>query len=207
MRNSVLFSDVVIMGAGGFAKELACYALEQKTHTILEFFDETAKENQHVWDIAVDNNLLPDSHVLLGVGKIEIKEHFVDLAKEKECCFVEWFISDRAYIGKKNIIGVGAVICPGCVITTNVMICDFVTINLNCTIGHNTHIGRFCTIAPGVHISGDVTIGDCTYIGTGAVIREGVRIGAGATIGMGAVVLKDVPNNETWVGNPARKLR
>nr|WP_314444346.1 acyltransferase [uncultured Sphingomonas sp.] len=44
-------------------------------------------------------------------------------------------------------------------------------------------------------------------IGAGAVILPGVRIGAGAMIGAGAVVTRDVPAGETWVGNPARRLR
>lgn len=43
-------------------------------------------------------------------------------------------------------------------------------------------------------------------IGAGAILLPGVRIGAGALIGAGAVVTKDVPAGETWVGNPARAL-
>jgi acetyltransferase-like isoleucine patch superfamily enzyme len=43
-------------------------------------------------------------------------------------------------------------------------------------------------------------------IGAGAVILPGVTIGANAMIGAGAVVTKSVPDGETWVGNPARKL-
>jgi UDP-2-acetamido-3-amino-2,3-dideoxy-glucuronate N-acetyltransferase len=43
-------------------------------------------------------------------------------------------------------------------------------------------------------------------IGAGAIILPGVTIGAGAMIGAGAVVTKSVPDCETWVGNPARKL-
>ena len=40
----------------------------------------------------------------------------------------------------------------------------------------------------------------------GAMIGPGVTIGARAVIGMGAVVTKDVPDGETWVGNPARLI-
>lgn len=43
-------------------------------------------------------------------------------------------------------------------------------------------------------------------IGAGAVILPGLQIGAGAMIGAGAVVTRDVPAGETWVGNPAARL-
>jgi acetyltransferase-like isoleucine patch superfamily enzyme len=38
-------------------------------------------------------------------------------------------------------------------------------------------------------------------------VRQGHRIAVGATIGMGAVVVKDVPEHAVWVGNPASLLR
>lgn len=44
-------------------------------------------------------------------------------------------------------------------------------------------------------------------IGAGAVILPGLTIGENALVGAGAVVTKDVPAGETWVGNPARRVR
>lgn len=44
-------------------------------------------------------------------------------------------------------------------------------------------------------------------IGAGAVLLPGITIGEGAMIGAGAVVTKDVPAGETWIGNPARKMK
>lgn len=43
-------------------------------------------------------------------------------------------------------------------------------------------------------------------IGAGAVILPGLQIGRNAMIGAGAVVTRSVPDGETWVGNPARRL-
>ena len=44
-------------------------------------------------------------------------------------------------------------------------------------------------------------------IGGAAVILPGLTIGEGAMIGAGAVVTRNVPAGETWVGNPAHLKR
>ena len=43
-------------------------------------------------------------------------------------------------------------------------------------------------------------------IGAGAIILPGIVIGENAIIGAGAVVTKDVLDNTTVVGNPARPV-
>lgn len=73
-------------------------------------------------------------------------------------------------------------------------------------ISHNVVIGKSCVIIAQAGIGGSCIVGDRTYIGFGAHIKNKVKIGSGVTIGMGAVVLHDVPDGWTVVGNPARKL-
>lgn len=48
-------------------------------------------------------------------------------------------------------------------------------------------------------------VGQGASIGGMAVILPGIKIGQRAMIGAGAVVTRDVPAGETWVGNPARR--
>lgn len=43
-------------------------------------------------------------------------------------------------------------------------------------------------------------------IGAGAIILPGITIGNKSIIGAGSVVIHSVPDGETWVGNPARKI-
>ena len=50
------------------------------------------------------------------------------------------------------------------------------------------------------------TIGDNVIIGSGAQILGPIYIGDDSRIGANAVVVRDVPNNMTYVGVPARKL-
>jgi len=110
-----------------------------------------------------------------------------------------------------NKIGEGSIICAGGVVTSNATIGRFFHCNIQSYVAHDCDIGEFVTFAPRVACNGNVVIEDHAYIGTGAVIKQGtkkrpLRIGRGAIVGMGAVVTKDVPAEETWVGNPARRL-
>ena len=54
---------------------------------------------------------------------------------------------------------------------------------------------------------GKVHIGQGCYIGTNSAIRDNITIGENCLIGMGSIVLRDVPENNVVVGNPARFLR
>lgn len=45
------------------------------------------------------------------------------------------------------------------------------------------------------------------FVGAGCYILKGVTIGQHSVIGAGSVVTKDVPDNEIWGGNPAKKIR
>ena len=50
-------------------------------------------------------------------------------------------------------------------------------------------------------------IGDNVYIGVGAKVLGNIRIGNNVKIGANAVVIKDVPDNATVVGVPARVVK
>ncbi|MAE78102.1 MAG: bifunctional UDP-N-acetylglucosamine diphosphorylase/glucosamine-1-phosphate N-acetyltransferase GlmU [Planctomycetes bacterium] len=50
-------------------------------------------------------------------------------------------------------------------------------------------------------------IGDGVFIGSGAVLIAPMTVGDRASTGAGAIVTKDVPEGEVWIGVPARKLR
>jgi acetyltransferase-like isoleucine patch superfamily enzyme len=52
-----------------------------------------------------------------------------------------------------------------------------------------------------------VIIEDNVFIGTNCIIGKGVRIGQGSVIAAGSVVVKSIPANEIWGGNPARFIR
>ena len=92
------------------------------------------------------------------------------------------------------------------VFTTNIKIGNHVFVNLGATIGHDTIIEDGCVLNPGSNISGGVLIKAGTLIGTNATILQYNNIGAGVIVGAGAVVTKDVQDNTTVIGVPAKPI-
>lgn len=57
----------------------------------------------------------------------------------------------------------------------------------------------------GKHVkSSPITIGNNVFIGTGCIITKGVDIGENSIIAAGSVVIKPIPKNQIWGGNPAK---
>jgi serine O-acetyltransferase len=74
----------------------------------------------------------------------------------------------------------------------------------------NTIAGSNLTLLQGVtigeHNNGVPILGNNVAIATGAKVIGGITIGNNVTIGAGAVVIKDVPNDSTVVGIPAKPV-
>lgn len=107
-------------------------------------------------------------------------------------------------LGHHVEVGANSTIDRGALADTEIG--DYTKINNLCHIAHNNKIGRNVTITGCVNISGSNIIDDDVWIAPNASIRGWVHVNKGVTVGMGAVVVKDIPEGETWVGNPARKL-
>lgn len=74
-------------------------------------------------------------------------------------------------------------------------------------IAHDVEIGENTKVVSDVQIAGVVEIGENAHIAPSSTIKNGLKIGDNATVGLGAVVLDDVIEGETVVGNPAREIR
>lgn len=107
-------------------------------------------------------------------------------------------IGDYVDIGSNTTIDRGSL--------SDTTIGNYTKISSNCLIAHNNKIGSNVTITGCVMMSGSNIIDDNVWIAPNSSIRGWIHIGENATVGMGAVVVKDIPAGETWVGNPARKM-
>lgn len=108
------------------------------------------------------------------------------------------------YIGKNVEIGSNTSIDRGSL--SNTEIGEGTKIDNLVHVAHNVKIGKHCEIIAHAMLGGSVVIGDYTRIAPGAQIMNGLTIGKNVLVGLGAVVIKDIPDNTVVAGVPARKI-
>lgn len=74
-------------------------------------------------------------------------------------------------------------------------------------IAHNVDVGENTFVIASSMIAGSVKLGSNAWIAPCSCIKDGLTVGDNTTIGLGAVVIKDVPDNQIWTGFPAMSLR
>ncbi|TET39269.1 MAG: transferase [Planctomycetota bacterium] len=205
--------DIVIIGAGGFAREV-CFLIEEINKTqnkwsILGFCESTGKETGNEigkYTVYCTDDELRDMQVsvAMGIGNPQLISRIIKGFEQNDnLMFPNLIHPDTIMDVDRFSMGKGNIICAGNIFTTDIEIGSFNIFNLNCTYGHDVRIGNYNVLNPGLNISGGVEIENECLIGTGATILNYRKIADGAVVGAGAVVTKDVSPGATVVGVPA----
>ncbi|WP_257314209.1 hypothetical protein [Geothrix fuzhouensis] len=211
---------VAIIGAGGFAREVAWLisdinavtpAIDLVCHLVSDLDHATGPHTGgmviHDFSWLEENQSKVDG-LVMGIGTPSTKFRLVTELRSRfpEKTWPNLIHPSVLFDAGSTRFGMGVVLCAGSIATVNTFFDDFAMVNLKCTIGHESTIGPYSVLNPTVNISGNVTLGEQVLVGTGAQALQNLRIGSRATIGAGSVVTKDVPDGLTVAGVPAKPL-
>jgi sugar O-acyltransferase (sialic acid O-acetyltransferase NeuD family) len=211
--------DLVIVGAGGFARETAAavHAVNGVTPTwrLLGFLDDDeALHGQVRGGVPIVGGIdavagLPSVDVVVCVGNprdYASRSRIVGrlaLPPERYATIIH----PSAQVSAGCVVGPGSVLLAQVTLTADVLIGAHVAVMPQAVLTHDDVVADHVTIASGARLGGGARLRRGAYIGAGALIREGLTVGDWSLVGMGSTVLHDVPPGEVWAGSPARFLR
>ncbi len=197
---------MTILGAGGHAKVViaALRALGIQDVKVLDDNPDTWGQTILGVPIAGGFDLLkPGDKAHIALGSNAIRQSLHDRLEG-----VEWqtIVHPTAWVCPTAVLGQGSFVAAGSIVQVEVQIGKHVIVNTGATIDHESIIGDFAQIAPGAHLGGRVRMHARSFVGIGASVHQGAILEAGSTLGGGAFLKGTLPEGETWVGVPARRL-
>lgn len=203
---------VVIIGAGGHAKVIADI-IEKSGDEIVGFLDDNKKMGTTIikeYKVLGDfNNRFPlaiansDYEFIIAIGDNKKRE---EISHSPNLKFYT-AIHPSAQIGLDVEIKEGTVIMGNACINSSAKIGKHCIINTGAIIEHDNIIEDFVHISPNVALGGTVKIGKNTHVGIGSIIKNNITICENCKIGAGAVVVKDIKEEGTYVGVPAKGIK
>lgn len=217
-RKVNIMKDLILIGASGYGREI--YDMierlnkDVKAYNVLGFID----DNKDIWGTEIN------TVKVLG-GSEYVKKHFVN----KSVCavitiasasvkrkmveeldgYVEWetlidptaIVSNYCHIGKGSLIGAFSQVGP------NATIGEFCSILYACSVGHDAILEDYVSAMDYCDITGYDYLEEGVYLGSSVAILPNLRICKNAVIGGGAVVVKDLLEQGTYTGVPAKLMK
>jgi sugar O-acyltransferase (sialic acid O-acetyltransferase NeuD family) len=208
-------SQLVLVGAGGLAREvLSSERASGRDDAVTVLDDDPACWGTDLGGARVVGGLdlvreYADHEVLVCLGRgtarcaVVARLALLGIGRDHYATSVH----PRAVLPASCVPGAGSIVLAGVVATADVIIGRHVVAMPNVTLTHDDVVEDFATLCAGVSLGGSVRVREAAYLGMNSSVRQGVVLGRESMLGMGAALLRDMPDHETWVGVPAALVR
>jgi sugar O-acyltransferase (sialic acid O-acetyltransferase NeuD family) len=203
--------NVIIVGAGGFGKEVA-HCLEALSDlNVIGFADDTIEIGSnviysYVVVCKVDDLLeISEEHgIVIAVAEPKARKDIYDRISKNAAFTFPNVISSSIAIDSSVILGIGNVFMHGHLQTCNIRIGNFNFFNGGSGIGHDVTIGNFNTFGPRCFIAGNVTIGNCNFFALNSSVLASVEVGSSIRLLLNSTLFKNAKDEKSYYGSPAR---
>lgn len=210
--------DIVIYGAGGFGREIACLLrlINEKENqwNLIGFLD----DNEAIWGTKNEygtvlggsdwlNKYEKELACAIAVGSPNAVQAIVGKIHNSKVSFPNLYAPTVTFLDKESLkIGKGNIFCTNCFVSCNVTVGNFNLFNGYIPIGHDAVIGDCNVVMPSVNISGAVVMGNANFLGVQSVVLQGIKIGNNTRIGANSVIMRKTKDGFLYIGNPAKRV-
>ena len=212
--------DIVIYGAGGFGREIACLirlineSQEEAEWNLIGFLD----DNPELWGTRNEygtvlggadwlNEYAEPLAVAIAVGSPGAVSAITTRINNPQVSFPNLYAPSVTFLDKESLkIGQGNIFCTNCFISCNVQIGNFNLFNGYIPIGHDAKIGDYNVVMPSCNISGGVVLGNGNFLGVQSVVLQYIKIGNNTRIGANSVIMRKTKDGYLYIGNPAKRV-
>lgn len=204
---------VVIVGAGGFGREVLQYAhdifADASDYRVKGFVDD-----RHV-DLAsfgLDAPLLGDTvtyvpdvddRFVIAVGEPQVRARLAAHFAELDAEFLT-LVHPAAYVSGTARLGRGCIVAPFATVGAHATVGDHTVLTFYASVGHDAVVGSYCAFSPHSVTNGGSQVGDRVFLGAHAVVNPLLTVGHDAKIAASSVVYRPVAASTLAAGNPAR---
>ena len=206
--------DIVIIGAGGFGREVYLWAKDsfsKDQYRIKGFLDDNPRIlANYDMDVGIIGNLNSyeiknQDRFLFAIGDIDVKKRLIIKMKKRGAKFLT-LVHPTAIMANTTKIGEGVIICPFCLVSDNVLLEDFVMMNVYSSCGHDAKVGSYSILSPYATLNGFVILEDEVFLGTHTTVIPYKRVGYKSKISANSVVMRDVATNKIVFGVPGSAI-
>jgi sugar O-acyltransferase (sialic acid O-acetyltransferase NeuD family) len=204
--------DIVIVGAGGFGREVYRWAKDSFPGTQYRVKGFLSSRPEDLDGFGFEEKILGDDvsyavqendRFVFAIGSIEAKKRSVQRMKARNIKCVN-LIHPSAVVASSACLGEGVIVCPFALVSDHVVLGDFVMMNFYSSCGHDTKVGKYGMFSPYATANGFVTMDDEVFLGTHATVTGYRKVGVGAKISANSVAMDDVPAGGFVFGVPGK---
>jgi sugar O-acyltransferase (sialic acid O-acetyltransferase NeuD family) len=200
---------VVIVGAGGFGREVRWWARDAWGTTGVEFAGHlgaaTGGSDTALGLLGDPERYVPrdDEGFLLAIGIPGVRRRVAEGLASRGARFLT-LVHPSAVVAPTARIAAGAVVCPGAVISDAAVVGPCALINYHASVAHDAEVGAFAVLSPYATLAGGARAGADAFLGLHASIGPGRTLGDRSKISANSCLLSDAPPDSIVYGVPGR---
>lgn len=208
---------LLIIGARGWGREVYAAAIGTKAYRdgeydVKGFLDSKAdafeglKGNYPPIICAPeDYEIQPDDVFFVAMGEPKWRRYYAEMMQAKGAQFIS-IVDDGANINPNSTIEEGCFIPRWSVVSDNAHLRKHVMIHSYVTVSHDVIVNDYSSIESYCFLGGGAAVGEDSVIHVRSNILPHKRVGNNVVVGTNSVVIRNVPDGQHVLGNPAKKI-